>query len=120
MITQFDEKKQDERLDELRRREEEQLATMLAGKYGVQYTDLTSKSIDTDALRLIPEKEAREVEAAAFRKVNKKLYVAMRAPERDNTLQTLKNLEGLGYTLEKYIVSRASLDHAWDRYHDIS
>ena len=30
------------------------------------------KSIDTDALRLVPEKEAREAEVAAFRKVNKK------------------------------------------------
>lgn len=120
MSTQFDERKQEERLNELRKKEEEQLAEMLAGKYGVQYVDLTSKSIDTDALRLIPEKEARDVEAAAFRKVNKKLLVAMRAPERPNTLQTVKNLEGLGYTVEKYIVSRASLEHAWDRYHDIS
>ncbi len=120
MVTQFDEKKQGERLDELRRKEEEQLATMLAGKYGIGYVDLTSKSIDTDALRLIPEKEARETETAAFKKVNKKLLVAMRAPERDNALQTIKNLEGLGYTVEKYMCSRASLDHAWDRYHDIS
>lgn len=120
MTTQFDEKKQEERLDELRKKEEEQLAQMLAGKYGVGYVDLTSKSIDSDALRLIPEKEARETETAAFKKVNKKLLVAMRAPERDNALQTVKNLEGLGYTIEKYMVSRASLDHAWDRYHDIS
>lgn len=120
MTTQFDEKKQEERLDELRKKEEEQLAQMLAGKYGVGYVDLTSKSIDSDALRLIPEKEARETETAAFHKVNKKLLVAMRAPERDVALQTLKNLEGLGYTIEKYMVSRASLEHAWDRYHDIS
>lgn len=120
VTTQFDEKKQEERLDELRKKEEEQLAQMLASKYGVGYVDLTSKSIDTDALRLIPEKEARETETAAFKKVNKKLLLAMRAPERDNALQTLKNLEGLGYTVEKYMCSRASLEHAWDRYHDIS
>ena len=120
MTTQFDERKQEERLEELRKREEEQLAQMLAGKYGVGYVDLTSKSIDTDSLRLIPEKEARDTETAAFKKVNKKLLVAMRAPERPNALLTVKNLEGLGYTVEKYMVSRASLEHAWDRYHDIS
>lgn len=120
MTTQFNEQRQTERLDELRRREEEQLAQMLAGKYGVQYVDLTSKSIDSDSLRLIPEKEARETETAAFRKVNKKLYVAMRSPERANSIQTVQNLEGLGYTIEKFMVSRASLEHAWDRYHDIS
>jgi hypothetical protein len=120
MVTQFDEHKQDERLGELRHREEEELAQMLSAKYGVGYADLTSKSIDTDALRLIPEKEARETETAAFKKVNKKILVAMRAPERDTALQTIRNLEGLGYSVEKYMVSRASLEHAWDRYHDIS
>jgi len=120
MATQFDEKKQEERLDELHHREEEQLAEMLAGKYGVEYVDLSSKSIDTDSLRLVPEKEARESEVAPFRKVNKKLFVAMRAPERDDAVQTVKNLEGLGYEIRKFIVSRSSLEHAWDRYHDIS
>ena len=59
-MTQFDEKKQDERLHGLRVHEEEQLAEMLAGKYGVEYIDLTSRSVDTDALRLIPEAEARQ------------------------------------------------------------
>src|SRR3989344_7705510 len=43
-MTQFNEKKQEERLRELRAKEEEQLAAMLAGKYGVEYVDLTNKS----------------------------------------------------------------------------
>jgi type IV pilus assembly protein PilB len=120
MPSQFNEKKQEERLDELHRREEEQLAEMLAGRYGVEYVDLTSKSIDTDALRLVPEKDAREAEVAPFRKVNKKLFVAMRAPERDNSVRAVENLARLGYDVRRFIVSRASLDHAWDRYHDIS
>ena len=87
MATQFDEKKQDERLAELRGREEEQLAEMLSGKYGVEHADLTSKSIDTDALRLVEEKQARGAEVAAFRKVNKQLFLAMRSPERPDALQ---------------------------------
>ncbi len=119
-MTQFNEKKQEERLEELRAREEEQLAEMLAQKYGVEYVDLTKKSIDSDALRLVPEKEARASEVAAFRKINKKLFVAMRAPERDDSLQTTEKLRHLGYELQRFIVSRASLEHAWDRYHDIS
>src|SRR3989344_1946391 len=117
---QFNDKKQEERLEELHVREEEQLAEMLAQKYGVEYVDLTKKSIDSDALRLVPEKEARESEVAAFRKVNKRLFVAMRAPERDDSLQATEKLKHLGYELQKFIVSRASLEHAWDRYHDIS
>src|SRR3990167_10669830 len=120
MATQFNEKKQEERLSELRSQEEEQLAEMLSGKYGVEYVDLTSKSIDTDALRLVEEKAARSAEVAAFRKVNKNVFLAMRAPERDDALQVIQNLEHLGYQVRRFIVSSASLQHAWDRYHDIS
>lgn len=120
-MTQFaDDKKRDERLEELRHKEEEQLAEILATKYGVDYVDLTSKSIDTDALRLIPEQEARAAETAAFHKVSKKILVAMRSPEREDSLRTVQNLERLGYEVRRFIVSRASLEHAWDRYHDLS
>lgn len=119
-MTQFNERKQDERLHELRVREEEQLAQMLAGKYKVEYIDLTVKSVDTDALRLIPEHDSRASEIAAFRKINKRVLVAMRSPEREDAIKIVRNLEHLGYRVERYIASRASLEHAWDRYHDLS
>jgi type II secretory ATPase GspE/PulE/Tfp pilus assembly ATPase PilB-like protein len=120
MTTEFNEKKSEERLHELRSREEEALAEMLAGKYGVEYVDLTNKSIDTDALRLVLEAEARSGELAAFHKLNKNLFVAMRSPERLDSLNTIKKLEQLGYAVRRFITSKASLEHAWDRYHDIS
>ncbi len=120
MTTQFHDQKSDERVEQLRKREEEELAKMLAGKYGVEYTDLTSKSIDTDALQLVPEKDAREAEVAAFRKIGKRLFVAMRAPERANSLQSIASLEKLGYQVRRFMVSHASLEHAWDRYGDLS
>ena len=120
-MAQFaDEKKRTERLDELHAREEEQLAEMLSKKYGIDYVDLTKKSIDSDALRLVSEAEARASEIAAFRKINKKLFVAMRSPERPDSLQALEKLARLGYEVQRFIVSHASLMHAWDRYHDIS
>ena len=119
-LPQFNEQKQDERLHELRAREEEQLAEMLSGKYGVEYIDLTTRSVDTDALRLIPEKSAREAEVAAFRKINKRILVAMRAPERPDAVLIMQNLERLGYRVERFIASHNSLEHAWERYKDLS
>lgn len=119
-MANFNESKQEERLHELRAREEEELAEVLSHKYNVDYTDLTSKSIDTDALGLIPEADARSAEVAAFHKANKVIFVAMRAPERPDSLQQVERVERLGYQVRKFIVSKASLDHAWDRYHDIS
>ena len=120
MSTQFNDKKQDERLAELHRREEEELAEVLSKRYGVDYADLTSKSIDTDALRLVPEAEARTAEVAAFRRQNKVIFLAMRAPERPDSQQVVESIERLGYQVHRFMVSRISLEHAWDRYHDIS
>ncbi|MBM3272013.1 type II/IV secretion system protein [Candidatus Kaiserbacteria bacterium] len=120
MVQQFNDKKQEERLHDLRAREEEDLARVLSAKYGVEYIDLSSKSIDTDALRLVLEPDARAAEVAAFGKVNKLILVAMRAPERPDSLKIVQDIERLGYQVRRFIVSRASLEHAWDRYHDIS
>ena len=120
MPPQFDEKKQEERLHDLRAKEEEDLAKMLAGKYGIEYVDLTDKSIDTNALRLFNETEAKSAEVAPFHKQNKEVFVAMRAPERSDSLQLLEKLERLGYKARHFIASRASLERAWERYKDIS
>ena len=120
MARQFDERKQEERVQELRAREEEQLAQMLAQKYGVEYVDLTNKSINTDALRVIPEEEARAAEIAAFHKQNKVIFIAMRAPERADSLKAIEKVERLGYKAHRMIASHTSLLRAWERYHDIS
>ncbi len=120
MPPQFDEKKQEERLHELHAREEEGLAQMLSGKYGIEYVDLTKQSIDTDALRMFSEEEARAGEVAAFHKQNKVVFVAMHAPERDDSLQLIAKLERLGYKPRHFIASKTSLDRAWERYKDIS
>ena len=120
LMVQFDEKDQQEKLSELYEQEEEALARALSQKYGVEYVDLTRVSIDTDALRLIPEEEARKVEIAPFRKIGKKIFVAMRAPGRADSLEAVHNIERLGYQTRLFMVSTASLQHAWDHYSDIS
>lgn len=120
MATHFHDQNSEERLDELRKREEEELARILSAKYNVEYTDLSSKSIDTDALRLVTEEHARTTEVAPFKKIGKRLFVAMRSPERDDSLREIAALERLGYEVRRFMVSKGSLEHAWDRYKDIS
>jgi len=119
-MVQFDEKEQDEKIAELYEQEEEVLARTLSSKYGIEYVDLTRVSIQTDALRLIKEDVAREVEIAPFRKIGKKLFVAMRAPNRTDSLEAVQTIERLGYQVRLFMVSTASLVHAWDHYSDIS
>jgi type IV pilus assembly protein PilB len=120
MTVQFNDAKPAERLEELRLIEEEELAKVLAKRYAAKYVDLTRIGVETDALALVPEAEAKAAEIAAFKKMGKRLLVAMRAPSRPDSLESLKKLERLGYTTETYMVSRASLKHAWERYADIS
>lgn len=67
-------------LDELRHREEEELASILSQKYGATYVDLSRVTINSDALRIIPEEAARDAEVAAFDLVGKKMSLAERSP----------------------------------------
>ncbi len=119
-MVQFDEREQKEKLSELYEQEEEALARALSQKYGVEYVDLTRISIETDALRLIEEDRARELEIAPFRKVGKKVFIAMRAPGRKDSLEAVQEIEKLGYATRLFMVSTASLAHAWEHYKDIS
>lgn len=107
-------------LDELRHREEEELASILSQKYGVPYVDLTRVTINSEALRIIPEDVARAAEVAAFDLVGKKMSLAERAPASDKVASIKEDLGRKGYTFAEHIVSRASLESAWTRYKDLS
>jgi Mg2+ and Co2+ transporter CorA len=120
MALRFHDKKSAERIDELHRSEEEDLARVLSDKYGVEYTDLTRKSIDSDALKLIDEKKARSAEIAPFKKIGKRLFIGMRSPDRSDSLQEVKKIQDLGYKVRRFIVSSSSLERAWERYKDLS
>lgn len=119
MVT-FNEQDELKRIEFLRKREEEELAQMLSRKYGVEYVDLSLVAINTEALRIIPEAEARATEAAAFGMVGKKLSVAVRAPESTHVLTLKKKLEDQGYLVTLYMCSQESLGRAYQRYADLS
>jgi type IV pilus assembly protein PilB len=120
MTIQFDEDKQNQKIKTLLGQEEEDLALMLSEKYGLHYTDLSVAVIDTDALRLLPETEAREAGIAVFGAIGKKLNVAIISPNAEETKLALKGLEDRKYILTVYMVSKASLEKAWSRYKDLS
>lgn len=116
----FNETEQDRRLDFLRKQEEEELARILSAKYGVEYLDLSLVSISSDALRLIPEVEAKEAEVAAFARIGKKVKVAVRKPDEQKTKVVISKLNDLGYDVSIAMVSEQSLKRAWERYQDLS
>jgi len=114
------EEKQEKRLEELRKREEEDVVRILATKYGLNFIDLKPVPINTDALRLIPEELAREAKIAAFDRIAKKIQIAVFSPKNDKAAIILNKLEADGYKLQISMATTASLEKAWERYHDLS
>lgn len=119
MVT-FDEERQNKKIAQLRLREEEDLARTLSVKYGVGYIDLSRVSINTSALRLLSEEKSRSAEVALFNQVSKKLSLAVRSPKQQKVVDTVRELEERGYTVELYMVSLQSLERAWGMYKEIS
>jgi type IV pilus assembly protein PilB len=119
-MIKFDEEKRDDRIDELRKREEEELVKMLSDKYGVTYADLSAVPIEGDALHLIPEAKARDAGLAPFQMTGKKILVAVLAPEKKETVAAVKELQSRGFIPFLYMVSKASMERALGRYKEMS
>lgn len=119
-MAQFNEEQQEKKIEELHKKEEEELARILSKKYGVLYADLSKVAINTAALRLISEEKARASHVAAFEKVGKKISLAVRSPGTDATKRICMDLEERGYQVTLVMVSTRSLERAWGRYKDLS
>lgn len=116
----FDETKQKKRLDELRKKEEEDLVKTLSVKYGIPYIDLSVVPIDIAALGAVKEKDAREATLGAFDLKGKKLSVAIFSPNNEKTNQALQALEQEGYKIDLFMASHAGIERIWERYKDFA
>jgi type IV pilus assembly protein PilB len=120
MSVEFNEDKQEKRVSDLKHQEEEELAKILAEKYGIRYLDLSAVPINIDALRIIKEADAKECQMAVFNAVNKNISVAVLSPQADKTVEKIKEFVSSGYIPTLYMVSHASLEKVWNRYKDLS
>ncbi len=110
----------DKRVDELHSQEAESLAQMLSSKYDLPYIDLSKFPINTDALKVLPEEEARRANLAAFKINGKNLFLVTMSPAKEETKAALQDLREKNYQLHVYLGSEASLTRAWERYPEIS
>lgn len=107
-------------LKEMHEREAEDLAKILASKYKLPYLDLSTTTIDLDALGLISEDKAREGKIAIFQKTGQKLQIAIQSPNPELTRNLIKELEEKGFKITLYLVSETSLQRVWKRYTEAS
>lgn len=116
----FADAEQNKRIDFLKKREEEELAQMLSHKYGVEYIDLSLIAVNTDALRLLTEQQARDAEVAVFGQVGKKISIAARAPENPKVKAVVAALAERGFVPTVFMASQESLKRAYEHYADLS
>ena len=119
-MVQFDEEKSNERVNALRKKEEEELASTLSGYHGVPYLDLSTHPINIDALRIVKEADARAAEIGVFNAIDKKIDVAVISPKNEKTAEAIEDLRRRGYIPEVFMVSHQSLEKVWERYKDLS
>jgi len=120
MALVFKEDKQTKHLNELHAKEAEELTQVLAPKYNLPYIDLSKLSINTDALHLITETEARTGKIAPFKVTGKNLFVAAASPNLPQTQKVLAELRNKNFNITTYLVSEISLERALERYQEIS
>jgi type IV pilus assembly protein PilB len=118
MTVIFDEDKAQKKYDEISNSEEEDLAQILSQRYGLPYVDLSQASINSDALRLIPEEDARNARVAIFDMTGKKLNIAILSPQKPDAMTLIRELESRNFIPSLFIASSKSLARAWDRYKD--
>ncbi|QQG42684.1 MAG: type II/IV secretion system protein [Candidatus Giovannonibacteria bacterium] len=109
----------DDTISELRKKEEEDLARILAQKHGLTYLDLSRITIDLDSLKIIPEETARANSVAVIQSVGKKLQVALTNPERPAVKEVLENLKAKKYEPQLFLVSPSGLEKALSKYKEI-
>lgn len=119
MVT-YQEEEQNKLISDIRTEQEEAFTQHVANEIGVPYVDLTGLTINSDALQLIKEENARNAKMAAYAMVAKKLDIAVKSPTTSETLAEVNRLEELGYETTLHMASLRSLEKAWGRYKDIS
>lgn len=119
-MIEFDESRQNTRVADLYKKEEEELVQMLADRRDLPYTDLTTVSVEMEALRNITEEQARKTHSAAFKIAGKRLYVAVLSSETTGLAELLDDLKRKNFDVTLFMVSKGSLERAWAFYKDMS
>jgi len=103
-------------LDKEKKAAEERDAERRAAKAGVLYINLLTQPIETDALELIPEAEAKEMQVATIEKKGDRVVLVALDSSSPKVKKLIQALEKKGLKLKIFVVSLSSLERAWDFY----
>lgn len=118
-MSYFQEDKPKRKLELLKKKEEEESVKILSQKYKIPYVDLNIFPVEIDAIKLVEEGKARGAELAVFQKTGLELKIGVRNPEKQDVKIVLKKLTDERYNYDLFLVSRISLERAWEFYKKI-
>ncbi len=100
----------------LRREGEERAAQRVAETHNLLYVDISKAPISLEAVKVVPEAEAREAKVAGLEIKVRKLALAVVDPELPATKKAISDLISKRYDVRVVVVSPSSLALAWDFY----
>jgi len=106
----------EKKLKEIKTKEHAEEYSARANKFGLPFSTLKGVPIDTEALNIIGEEEARQSSLAVLYKKDDKLIVALLDPENPDTKKTIDSLKKQDYTLGLLITTPAILSSVLERY----
>lgn len=105
-----------EKLAKLRRDGEERAAQRLAERLGLPYIDLGKVPVSLDAVRILPEAEAKDAKVAVIEEKEGKLALAAIDPSLPAAKKVVEELGGKGHEVKVVVVSPSGMDAAWKFY----
>lgn len=119
-MTKFQDAKQAQEFEELRGKEAEALAQILADRYELPYVNLARVTIDNNAIGLIPEESARKAMLAVFHVDRKNASVAVQTPKSERVSAVVEELVRQGFTISLFVASEFGIKKAWEVYKEVS
>ncbi|MBI2633886.1 MAG: type II/IV secretion system protein [Parcubacteria group bacterium] len=108
----------EEALKKIREKEIEDVARLGAKSFGLPYIDLLSLPIDGEALKTLPEEEARKASAVVFGREKKNLKLALLDPEKPEAKKTIEALKRAG-EVSLFLASPRGLERFLEAYKNL-
>ncbi len=109
-------KKREEKIKTLWQESREREAQRFAENHNLLYIDLRKAPVETSALSIIPEEEARKTNIIAFQKIGNQIKLAVLDPSNTETIKAIEKIKEKRYKVVVFVVTEESLNWAWKNY----
>ncbi len=106
----------EEQLIKIKRDSEEREVKRRADELGLDYLDLSMKTIDDKALETLSKTDAEAAQVIPVELKGQNLVVAIIDPKNNKTQEVLSGLKSKGFNLVIYLSSLSSIRKAWKGY----